>query len=369
MTRATRSARIKRYILGVATAAAMALPALAQKEGGQDKDDSRGVRIIDAPTPGPVGTDAASTPQAPPAGAARPALLPPLTEPSAPMATTAPGVPPRPTVVEGARPEPRPIPPSSAGPVLVPPLPAPESSPATSPGGPLAPSTSATLTPPAPTLVPPSAVPAPNIATPSVSTPTPGGVAALPPGPTSLAIPPTTAELEARSKSIKVANPAELAVEILPGPDIAPGSKVSFQITTRKAGYLVLVDIDATGKLTQIYPNPMSLMAAKGPRENTNLIRPGKPIQLPNPRDVLSGFEFVASPPFGTAMIVALLSDRPVQMIDLPDIPSMLLGSASAAEHLSKLANELRIPDPKGSGAFLEAHWSFDAKFYAIRYP
>jgi hypothetical protein len=357
MTSATRSARINRFIVGVATAAAIALPALAQKEGGQDKDDSRGVRIIDAPTPGPVGTDAASTPQVPSAGVGRPAPLPPLTEPSAPIATTTPpGLPPRPTVIEGARPEPRLTPPSSGGPVLVRPLPAPESSPATSPGGPLAPSTSATLTPPTPTLVPPSAVPAP----------TPGDVAALPPRPTSLAIPPTTAELEARSKSIKVANPAELAVEILPGPDIALGSKVSFQITTKKAGYLVLVDIDATGKLTQIYPNPMSLMA-KGPRESTNLIRPGKLIQLPNPRDVLSGFEFVASPPFGTAMIVALLSDRPVQMIDLPDIPSTLLGSASAADHLSKLANELRIPDPKGSGAFLEAHWSFYAKFYAIR--
>ena len=162
-------------------------------------------------------------------------------------------------------------------------------------------------------------------------------------------------------------NPAELAVEILPGPDIALGSKVSFRISTRKAGYLILVDVDAAGKLTQIYPNPLSLAARTNGRDAQNLVKPGKPLQLPNNRDFTAGFEFVASPPFGTAMVVAILSDRPVQMLDLPDIPSALLGRASAVDYLTKLAHELRIPDANANGTFQEAHWSFDAKFYAIR--
>jgi hypothetical protein len=220
---------------------------------------------------------------------------------------------------------------------------------------------------PAP-IEPPAAPPpaAPSNAAPAAQSAPSGDVAALSPPPSSRRNPLTAAELDALSKSVKLANPADLAVEITPGPEIAPGAKVSFRITTKKPGYLILVDVDPGGKLEQIYPNPMSL-AANPNRESINLIRPGTPLQLPSADDSKSRFEFIASPPFGTAMVVALLSDRPVQMIDLPDVPASLLGSTAGAELLSKVANELRIPDPKRGGAFLEPRWSFDAKFYAIK--
>ena len=276
-------------------------PAWAEDQASPSGDSSRGVRIIEAPTPAP-----ADRPTAPPAES-----------PPAPPAAV-----------------PAPAPPS------------------------------ATLAPPEKALKPAS--PAPTAVAPPVQAPTSNDAVASPATPPAAENSPTAAELEGLSKSVKAENPAELAIEILPGANIAPGSKVSFRITTKKAGYLILVDVDPTGKLNQIYPNPMSLMG-RSDRESTNLIRPGRPAQLPNPADALARFEFVAAPPSGTAMVVALLSDRPVQMIDLPDVPSTLLGSASAAELLSKLANELRIPDPKRDGAFLDPHWSFDAKFYAIR--
>jgi Domain of unknown function (DUF4384) len=220
------------------------------------------------------------------------------------------------------------------------------------------------LTEPTPALPPPSH--APSNATPAAQSAPSGDVAALSPPPSSRRNPLTAAELDALSKSVKLANPADLAVEITPGPEIAPGAKVSFRITTKKPGYLILVDVDPSGKLEQIYPNPMSLTANPN-RESVNLIRPGTPLQLPSAADGKSRFEFIASPPFGTAMVVALLSDRPVQMIDLPDVPAGLLGSTAGAELLSKVATELRIPDPKRGGAFLEPRWSFDAKFYAIK--
>jgi hypothetical protein len=128
-----------------------------------------------------------------------------------------------------------------------------------------------------------------------------------------------------------------------------------------------LVDVDATGRLVQIFPNPMSLMAPGGIRENVNLLRPGKPFRIPDRENIYSGYEFVASPPSGTAMVVAILSDRPVQRVDLPNVPGSLAGSATAVDYLTKLANELRIPDANGRGQLDEPHWSFDAKFYAIR--
>jgi hypothetical protein len=224
--------------------------------------------------------------------------------------------------------------------------------------------------PPA-TSAPIEPLPAPAPAAPSSATPTiqpapAGDVAALSPPPSSRRKPLTAAELDTLSKSVKLANPADLAVEILPGSEITVGAKVSFRITTKKPGYLILIDVDPSGKLDQIYPNPMAL-TAKPDRDSINLIRPGTPLQLPTADDSKSRFEFIASPPFGTAMVVALLSDRPVQMIDLPDVPAGLLASAAGAELLSKTASELRIPDPKRAGAFLEPRWSFDAKFYAIK--
>ena len=176
-------------------------------------------------------------------------------------------------------------------------------------------------------------------------------------------VPPTPAEIGMLNSSVKVANPLGVALDILPGADITVGSQVSFRISTKKEGYLILVDVDASGKLTQIYPNPASRGAL---RQNSNYVRPGRAVQIPNPTDVFAGFEFRAAEPVGTAMVVAILSDRPVQTIDLPDIPPSMTGRTDALAFLTKFASDLRIPGEGGSRMQL-ARWSFDAKFYAIR--
>jgi hypothetical protein len=164
----------------------------------------------------------------------------------------------------------------------------------------------------------------------------------------------------------KPENGAELSLDIAPGAEIAVGTKVTFRISTRKEGYLLLLDVDAAGKLTQIYPNPMSVMSTAGDPQDSNQVRPGKSVLIPDPTDPYAGFEFVASPPQGTAMVVALLSDRPVQMIDLPDVPDDLLGHAQALTYLEKAAGELRIPSAD-SGPLQEARWSVAATFYSVR--
>ena len=98
-----------------------------------------------------------------------------------------------------------------------------------------------------------------------------------------------------------------ISMQILPGTDIAAGSQVSFQVSSKKAGYLILVDVDATGKLVQIFPNPMSLMGPNGVREKSNFIQPGKVLRIPDLGSSYSGFEFIASPPLGTAMVLSLI--------------------------------------------------------------
>jgi len=318
--------------------AALAVLALAMPAGAQE-DNTRAVRLLDQapvqPTLPPSAAPQTNSqppliPQAP-AAAPSPSSLPPLVPP-APTATTPKIAPLLPTVPQSA-PAPAPTP------VVAPPAAPPPAAPnpvATKPQAPVA--------------------NAPQSGSPSFN------MMSLPP--VEVKLPPTPAEIGKLNASLKVANPSALSVEILPGADIAVGSKVAFRISTKKPGYLILLDVDATGKLTQIYPTPFKTTVTA--RAKANYLVPGKPVQIPSPADGFAGFEFVASPPFGTAMVVAILSDLPVQAIDLPDIPASMTGRADALDYLTKVAGGVRIPAEAG-GRLREARWSFDAKFYAIR--
>ena len=190
---------------------------------------------------------------------------------------------------------------------------------------------------------------------------------APPPEPAVLSAPAQPIVLPPPGTKFDVSNPAEISIDILPGQNIAVGAKVAFRVVTKKPGFLILVDVDSSGKLTQIYPNPMSLVGA-GDRQNAtlNYVKPGKPIDIPDPK-LGAKFEFVASLPLGVAMVVAILSDRPVHLIDLPDVPSSLIGQAGALSFLNKMASELRVPPADGNGPLSEPKWSLDGKFYAIR--
>ena len=163
---------------------------------------------------------------------------------------------------------------------------------------------------------------------------------------------------------LRLTNSAELSIEMTPGGTVSIGSRVSFRITCKKPGYVVLLDVDATGKLTQIYPNLVS--PARSTRSYVNFIKPGVPLLIPTPQDALGGVAYLVSPPVGSAMVIAIWSEQAVQILDLPDIPVDMRSQNEALDYLTKRANELRIPDAR-SGRLREANWSFDAKFYAIR--
>ena len=191
----------------------------------------------------------------------------------------------------------------------------------------------------APAAAPPPAAISPSEATTTyntMSTPPLSGVVA----------PAQPIDFASLQDSIKVANAADVSLDIVPGPDIAVGSRVSFRVSTKKAGYLILVDVDATGKLTQIYPNPISLMGKGVSQQSANYLKPGKSVQIPDPSDPDPGFRFVAAAPFGTAMVVAIMSDRPVQLVDLPDVPNTLIGR-SVRRHLPEQAHG-RPAHPRG---------------------
>jgi hypothetical protein len=364
----------------LAGALVFTMPAVA---ADADEDNTRAVKIIEAPDPPPPAAAPSAVPAPPPAPAA-PASAPPtatatptvapvpsaapkpVATPAAPSAVT-PSAPPAPV----ATPAPSPTP--AAAPVASP-LPPPPPMPSLPPPS----TTVATPAPPAPPppdlspfapITPPAAAPPPA--------PVPQQAAVPPPSPNVTTAPAAPATLDypvGRKQAAlgtipidaKVLNTAEVSLELLPGLDITVGTTVKFRVTAKKPGYLIIVDVDAMGKLTQLYPAPSALTEGRVARPNANYLKPGQPLMIPSPGDSSGGVEYVASPPSGVAMIVAILSDKPVQLLDLPDVPTTLTGQTEALAFLTQLTKELRIPRGEG-GAMQEAHWSFDAKFYAIR--
>jgi hypothetical protein len=160
-------------------------------------------------------------------------------------------------------------------------------------------------------------------------------------------------------------NSAELSIEMLPGQTVSIGSTVSFKVSSKKPGYLVLLDVDATGHVSQIYPNTASL--ARTSRTNANYVKAGSVFTVPLPGDPYAGgVRFVVSPPNGHAMIVGVLSASPVQILDLPDVPAELIDKPSQVlSFLSKKTAELRIPDD--GNQMHNAKWSIDARPYVIQ--
>ncbi|MBR0800698.1 DUF4384 domain-containing protein [Bradyrhizobium jicamae] len=220
----------------------------------------------------------------------------------------------------------------------------------------------AQVAPPAPTPAevatpPQQPPPAKGAAVPDVPAPPPPPVSTVP------SVPNTAPNLTDLAK-VTPANEAQLSVEMLPSQTVSVGSFVSFKVTSKKPGYVVLMDVDAAGHLNQIYPNTPAL--ARTNRVNANYIKPGRPLVIPLATDPYAGVRYVVSPPNGEAMIVGILSASPVQIVDLPDIPAEILGKPDMIlAYLSKRTNELRVPDQ--DNRLRQAQWSFDAKPYTIQ--
>lgn len=195
-----------------------------------------------------------------------------------------------------------------------------------------------------------------------ILTPPPGGTPPLPAQPEQAAPGPGAPAVALDDD----ANPAGVSLEIAPGTEIAVGSRMSVKVATRREGYLVLVDVDSAGTLTQVYPNRLSLLSPAGSDDQQNLLKPGRLKVIPEPAGK-DAFEFVASPPAGMGMLVAILSDAPVLYVDLPNIPAAMAGQKNAAQYLVSQTRNLKILPAEDDKPIRDPKWSFAVKFYTIR--
>jgi Domain of unknown function (DUF4384) len=164
--------------------------------------------------------------------------------------------------------------------------------------------------------------------------------------------------------AIVAPNAADVSLQMVPDQAVSIGEKISFRVTTRKPGYLLLVDIDPAGKMTQIFPSPEMVVQSRDAA--TNFIRPGETLAIPNPAAQQRGFEYVITPPAGDAAVVAILSDRRVQLLDLPDDAQQPRSGAETIDYLMAWTGALRVPDTD-SGKLRPSNWSFDVRPYSVR--
>ncbi|KAB1123047.1 trypsin-like serine protease [Neorhizobium galegae] len=165
--------------------------------------------------------------------------------------------------------------------------------------------------------------------------------------------------------TLKGDNDAGISIDVIPGTSVKIGDKVAMRVSTKKPGYLILVDIDSSGKLTQLYPNRRSMGLHPAAKSGDNRLGPEKAVVVPDRGNPYIGFEYVVEGPAGVGMVVAILSDTPIEVLDLPDIPAPLAGQRAAFNYVYDLARSLRIVGEDGDGA--KGKWSFDSKFYRVQ--
>jgi hypothetical protein len=162
-----------------------------------------------------------------------------------------------------------------------------------------------------------------------------------------------------------VPNAAGVSIEIFPGARLQAGTKAQLRVTTKKMGYLIVVNVDAVGKVKQIFPNA-DYVLTEGASPLANQIKPAQVITIPEPGNPYTGFAFIVPPPSGAAMSVAILCDQPVQFVDLPDVPSSMRGGVAAVKYLADATNSLRIVAVNVRARLAKPKWSFAAVFYQV---
>jgi secreted trypsin-like serine protease len=137
--------------------------------------------------------------------------------------------------------------------------------------------------------------------------------------------------------SMAHSNTAGLRVSLTAGSTVRIGQSAQIRIEAARGGYLVLFDVTPDGKVTQIFPNKLSLA---NPIASGNQLRAGVPLLIPD-KSSYGGFAYVVDPPAGQGTLVAVLADRPVKSVDVPPMPRALGEPEEALEYLGRLADEL----------------------------
>ena len=103
--------------------------------------------------------------------------------------------------------------------------------------------------------------------------------------------------------------PEDVRLRMNPGGKVQLGEEIQVTVESERGGRLVLLDIDAAGRLTQIFPNEISIRS--GVPEQ---IRAGDSVILPGDK---KEFLFKMAPPVGAGMLIAIVSESDVRLQEM----------------------------------------------------
>ncbi len=157
----------------------------------------------------------------------------------------------------------------------------------------------------------------------------------------------------------------DMALTLKTGPNFKEGELLEFQVTSDTEGDLLVLDISAAGKVTQLFPNPYMSPG------QTAAIRAGGTVTIPSPYHGAFQLPASADPP-GEGRLVAFLipNDTP-----LPDAlkPQSSDGLATKADSSAYIMHLLDLIDTYGtvqdefSMAIANPGWGADSAIYTIQ--
>jgi secreted trypsin-like serine protease len=148
---------------------------------------------------------------------------------------------------------------------------------------------------------------------------------------------PSAESQQAVENALAIDNPAGLAVSFVQGTRVKIGQEAQFRVTTKRSGYLLLLDVQPGGTVTQIYPTAASLRSPTGIKPDANRVDPGRALVVPNRTNPYEGFTFEVEGPTGEGRLVAVLSDRPTKSLNIPDVPRSFNNRADTLGFLAAL--------------------------------
>ena len=160
-------------------------------------------------------------------------------------------------------------------------------------------------------------------------------------------------------------NAAGLALKVAPPGVIPLGSGLKFVVSTRKRGYLILMTVDPTGDVRQIFPAIPADGLPVGATDETNALKPGRPMIVPDAGNALGRFELVASMP-GACAVIALLSPVPVQLVSLSEVSSASPYVRKVVDGVFEMVKSLRIAPRNERAALAAPKWSMLAEIYQV---
>ena len=98
----------------------------------------------------------------------------------------------------------------------------------------------------------------------------------------------------------------DVQLRMNPGKEVALDTEIQVVVESNRNGWLILLDIDAAGRLTQIFPNNVSVR--NGTPEK---IQAGSSVTLPGEK---KEFLFKTTPPAGVGMLIAVVSEEDARL-------------------------------------------------------